>query len=161
MKIKLLITIALALGITACSDNNESAVGLYKYSHNLSGTEKVAEVKQDGATYLFVEDVIGESNAIALTKTADGLSYNNIPLKLSENGNTLYFGPINGTRIDSNYLAERLKIIENNKRACAQLQSEVEQNDKTMNKEQWNEYVKSIQNEKPDDCRIIGAGMRW
>lgn len=105
MKIKLLIAIALALGITACSDDNKNAVGLYKYSHNLSGTEKIAEVKQDGTTYLFVEDVIGESNAIALTKTADGLSYNNIPLKLSENGDTLYFGSINGTRVDSNYLA--------------------------------------------------------
>lgn len=161
MKIKLLITVALALGITACSDSNENAVGLYKYSHDISGTEKIAEVKQDGTTYLFVEDVIGESNAMALTKTADGLSYNNMPLKLSENGDALYFGPINGTRVDSHYLTERLKNIEINKKACAQLQGEVEQNNESMNKEQWNEYVKSIQNKKPEDCRIIGAGMRW
>ncbi len=161
MKIKSLITIALAFGITACGDNNENAVGLYKYSHNLSGTEKIAEIKKDGDAYLFVEDVIRKSNAIALTETADGLFYNNMSLKLSENGNILYFGPINGTRVDTNYLTERLITIENNKKACAQLQSEVEQNDKSMNKEQWNKYIKSIKGKKPDDCHIIGAGMRW
>ena len=161
MKIELLIVIAFAFGITACSDSNESAVGLYKYSHNLSGTEKIAEIKKDGGAYLFIEDVIRKSNAIALAETADGLSYDNIPLKLSESGNIIYFGPVNGTRVDSQYLAERLITIEHNEKACAQLQSEVNENDKLMNKEQWNEYVKSIRDEKPDDCRIIGAGMRW
>ncbi len=161
MKIKLMVIAVLAFGITACSDSNESAVGLYKYSHNLSGTEKIAEIKKDGDAYLFVEDVIRKSNAIALAEKDDGLSYDNMPLKLSENGDALYFGPINGTRVDSQYLAERLVTIENNEKACVQLQDEVDQNDKSMNKEQWNEYVKSIRDKKPDDCHIIGAGMRW
>lgn len=161
MKIKLLIAVALAFGIAACSNKYENAVGVYKYNHDLSGTEKIAEIKKDGDTYLFVEDVIRKSNAIALAKTADGLSYNNISLKLSADGNTLYFGPINGTRVDNNYLSERLMTIDSNKKACVQLNREVEQNDKLMNDEQWNEYIKSIKGKKPDDCRIVGAGMRF
>ncbi|MDV5863674.1 hypothetical protein QM298_22895 [Pseudomonas mendocina] len=161
MKTKSLIIIAFAFGITACGDSNEKAIGLYKYNVALTGTEKIAEIKKDGDAYLFVEDAIRKSNAIALTKTSDGLSYNNMPLKLSEDGNTLYFGPINGARVDANYLSERLASIESNKKACAELQSEVEQNDKSMNKEQWNEYIKSINGKKPNGCNIIGAGMRW
>lgn len=161
MKTKPLITIALAFFITACGDSNEKAIGFYKYKHNLSGTEKISEIKKDGDAYLFIEDAIRKSNAIALTETADGLSYNNMPLKLSEDGNTLYFGPINGSRVDANYLSERLAAIESSKKACAKLQREVDQNDKDMNKEQWNEYIKSINDKKPDECHIIGAGMRW
>lgn len=160
MKIKSLITIALAVGISGCVDSNEKVIGLYKYIHNFSSTEKIAEIKKDGDAYLFVEDVIRKSNAVALTKTNDGLSYDNMPLKLSEDGNTLYFGPINATRVNASYLSQRLANIESNKKACAQLQSEVD-NNKTMNNEQWNVYIKSINDKKPADCRIIGADMRW
>lgn len=161
MKFKSIAIIGLALSITACGDSNEKAVGLYKYNIALTGTEKIAEVKKDGDAYLFVEDTIRKSNAIALTKTADGLSYNNIPLKLSEDGNTLYFGPINGARVDGNYLSERLATIERNKKLCAELQEEVNSNEKAMPKEQWNEYNKSLKSRTPADCRIVGAGMRW
>ncbi len=161
MKLKLVLAIVIALGVTACSDNNEKAIGLYKYKNNLTGTEKVLEVKKDGSTYLFIEDVIHKSNPIALTETPDGLSYNNIPLKLSEDGNTLYFSSINGTRIDNKYLDEKLATIEENKKNCAALQTEVNANAKSMDKESWNKYVKSVRDKTPDDCHLIGAGMRW
>jgi len=161
MKVKSTIAILIALAISGCSDNNEKLVGIYKYKHSFSGTEKISEIKKDGDAYLFVEDVIRKSNSIALTKTDDGLSYNNMPLKISEDGNTLYFGPINGTRVNDGYLSERLATIENNKKACTELQSEVKNNDKTMQTEQWNEYTKSIQSKTPADCHIIGAGTRW
>lgn len=161
MKIKLITTIALAFAITACGDNNERAIGVYKYNVSLTGTEKISEVKKDGDTYLFIGDAINNRNIIALSKTSDGLSYNNIPLKVSEDGNTLYFGQINGTRVEASYLSERLATIENNKKLCAILQTEVDGNEKTMPKEQWNEYNKSLKTRTPDGCRIIGAGMRW
>lgn len=161
MKLKLVFTTVIALCVTACSDNNEKAIGLYKYKNNMTGTEKISEVKKDGNTYLFIEDVIRKSNAIALTKTPDGLSYNNMPLKLSEDGNTLYFASINGTRIDKNYLDEKLSAIEKNKKTCAVLQAEVSTNAKSMNNESWNKYVKSLRDKTPDDCHLVGAGMRW
>jgi uncharacterized lipoprotein YehR (DUF1307 family) len=161
MKLKLVFATVIALCVTACSDNNEKAIGLYKYKHNMSGTEKISEVKKDGSTYLFVEDVIRKSNAIALTETPEGLSYNNMPLKLSEDGNTLYFSSINGTRIDNKYLDEKLAEIEQNKKNCAALQSEVNTNNKSMDNESWNKYVKSLRDKTPNDCHLIGAGMRW
>lgn len=161
MKIKLLSTVALALAITACGDNNERAIGIYKYNVALTGTEKISEVKKDGDTYLFIGDAINNRNIIALSKTSDGLSYNNIPLKISEDGNTLYFGQINGKRVEASYLSERLTTIDNNKKICAEIQAEVDDNEKTMPKEEWNEYNKSLKIRTPDDCRIIGAGMRW
>jgi hypothetical protein len=161
MKIKLITTIALALAITACGDNNERAIGVYKHNVALTGTEIISEVKKDGDTYLFIGDAIKNRNIIALSKTTDGLSYNNIPLKISEDGNTLYFGQINGTRVEASYLSERLTTIESNKKICAKLQAEVDGNEKTMPKEQWNEYNKSLKIRTPDDCLIVGAGMRW
>lgn len=161
MKIKAVTTIALALILTACGDSNEKAIGVYKYNVALTGTEKIAEVKNDGETYIFIGDAIRKKNIIALSETDDGLSYNNIPLKLSEDGGTLYFGQINGTRVDVNYLSERLESFENNKKACETLQAEVDHNSKTMPKEQWNEYNKSLKSRSPADCHIIGAGMRW
>lgn len=161
MKLKLIATIALALNITACGDSNEKVIGLYKYDFAMAGTERIAEVKKEGDAYLFIEDVIQSSNAIALAETADGLSYNNIPLKLSEDGNTLYFGPVNGTRVDGNYLSERLETIGNNKKICAELQQEVNDNAEIMPTEQWNEYSKSLRSRTPADCHIVGAGMRW
>ncbi|MDX5371896.1 MAG: hypothetical protein LPK18_05615 [Pseudomonadaceae bacterium] len=161
MKIKLATTILLSLTVSACGDNNERAIGVYKHSAALTGTEIISEVKKDGDTYLFVGDAIKNKNIIALSKTSDGLSYNNIPLKISEDGNTLYFGKINGTRVDASYLADRMAAIENNKKICAELQAEADKNAKTMSKEQWNEYNKSLKTKTPDGCRIIGAGMRW
>ena len=161
MKFTLMTTLILALNIAACGDSNEDAVGLYKYKAPMTGAEKIAQVKKDGDVYLFVEDVIRNSNARALTKNADGLSYNNMPLKISEDGQTLYFGRINGVRVDNHYLSERLNAIENNKKICAELQKEVTGNEKNMSKEQWNEYIKSLKSRTPTDCNIIGAGMRW
>lgn len=161
MSIKSITTIALTLCITACSDSNEKAIGLYKYNNNLTGTEKISEVKKDGDNYLFIEDVIRNSNAIVLTKTAEGLSYRNMPLKLSSDGNTLYFSSINGVRVDSNYLSEKLTTIGNNKKSCATLQDEINANEKSMNNEQWNEYIKSLRSKTPEDCHLTGAGMRW
>jgi len=161
MKLKLVLVTVIALCVTACSDNNEKAIGLYKYEHEASGKEKILEVKKDGNTYLFIEDVIGESNAIALMETSEGLSYNNIPLKLSEDGNTLYFYSINGTRIDKKYLEEKLAEIEQNKRICAELQAEVDMNKNSMDKESWNNYVKSLRDRTPDGCRLRDANMRW
>jgi hypothetical protein len=161
MKLKLVFTTVIALCITACSDNNEKAIGLYKYKHNMSGTEKISEVKKDGNTYLFIEDVIRKSNAIALTETPEGLSYNNMPLKLSDDGNTLYFASINGSRIDRNYLDKKLATIEQNKKTCAALQTEVNTNAKSMDNESWNNYVESLRGKTPDGCRLVGANMRW
>lgn len=161
MKIKSATTIVLTFIITACGDNNEKAIGAYKYNVALTGTEKIAEVKKDGDTYIFIGDAIRKRNIIALSKTDDGLSYNNIPLKLSEDGNTLYFGQINGTRVDTDYLAERLTSFDDNKKACEKLQAEVNENEKSMPKEQWNEYNKLLKSRTPDDCNIVGAGMRW
>ncbi len=161
MTFKSIVTIAIALSITACGDSNDKAVGLYKYNVEMRGIETIAEVKKEGDVYLFIEDAIRKSNALALTETADGLSYNNIPLKLSEDGNTFYFGPINGIRVDGRYLAERLEAIENNKIICATLQQEVNDNKKNMSKEQWNAYNQSLGGKTPDDCHIVGAGMAW
>lgn len=160
MKIRSIVTIALAVGITACGNSNEKAVGLYKHS-SFMGNEIIAEVKKDGETYLFIEDVIRGTNAMALTESADGLSYNDMSLKLSEDGNTIYFGPMNGIRVGREYLSERLELIENNKKACAALQGEVDANEKNMQKEQWNDFVGSIKSRTPADCRIVRAGMRW
>ena len=160
MQFKSIVIIGLALSIEACGDSNEKSVGLFKYEAR-AGKEKIAEVKKDGDTYLFIEDAIRKSKPIALTKTADGLSFNNIPLKLSEDGDTLYFGPINGARVDSNYLSERLATVERNKKLCTELQEEVNGNQKAMPKEQWNEYIKSLKSRTPVDCRIVGADIRW
>jgi len=85
----------------------------------------------------------------------------NIPLRLSEDGKILYFGQINGTRVEASYLSERLASFESNKESCEKLQAEVNQNSKDMPKEQWNEYNKSLKSRSPADCHIIGAGMRW
>jgi len=161
MKVKSVTTIALTLVITACGDSNEKAIGAYKYNVALTGTEKIAEVKKDGDTYIFIGDAIRKRNIIALSKTDDGLSYNNIPLRLSEDGKILYFGQINGTRVEASYLSERLASFESNKESCEKLQAEVNQNSKDMPKEQWNEYNKSLKSRSPADCHIIGAGMRW
>ena len=161
MKIRLTSTIALTLAISACSDNNESTIGIYKHNVALTGTEIISEVKKDGDTYIFVGDAIKNKNVIALSKTPDGLSYKNIPLKVSEDGNTLYFGKITGTRVDASYLSERITTIENNKKICAELQAEVDKNENTMPKEQWNDYNKLLKTKTPDGCHIIGAGMRW
>lgn len=161
MKMKLAITIALLLALAGCGDSSERAIGLYRYQHALSGSEKIAEVKKDGDAYLFVEDVIRNSNAIALSKTTDGLSYNAIALKISEDGNTIYFGPINGTRVDGRYLSDRLAAIESNKKACVELQSEVDGKRDTLPAKQWNEYVASVKQRTPADCRIVGANTVW
>jgi hypothetical protein len=161
MKLKLVFTTVVLLCVAACSDNNERAIGLYEYKHNMTGAERISEVKKDGDTYLFIEDVIRKSNAIALTETAEGLSYNDMPLRLSEDGNTLYFASINGSRIDRNYLEDKLAAIEKNKQACAALQTELNANAKSMDKESWNKYIKSLRDKTPDGCRLIGAGMRW
>lgn len=161
MKLKLIITTVLTLCIAACSDNTETLIGLYKYKKTLAGSERISEVKKDGDTYLFVEDVIGKSNAIALTETSEGLSYNNMPLKLSADRNTLYFASISGTRVDKTYLDEKLATIEQNKKTCSALQGEVNANAKSLGKESWNEYVKSLPGKTPTDCHLVGAGMRW
>ncbi len=157
MKIRLASTIALTLAISACSDNNESTIGIYKHNVALTGTEIISEVKKDGDTYIFVGDAIKNKNVIALSKTPDGLSYNNIPLKGTEDGSTLNDGKITGTRADANYLSERIT----KKKICAELQAEVDKNEKTMPKEQWNDYNKLLKTKTPDGCHIIGAGMRW
>lgn len=154
MNTKSVAMMAIALVLTACGNSNEKAVGLYKYDVSLTGTEKIAEVRKEGSAYIFVEDVIRKSNGIALTETADGLSYSNMALKLSEDGNTLYFGPINGTRVDRSYLTERLETIENNKRLCAELKEEVEANKENMPRAQWREYADSFKGRTPPDCHI-------
>lgn len=157
MRLKFVSTVAFALLLTACGDSNDKAVGLYKYKSEITGTEKILEVKKDGEAYLFVEDVIRKDNAIALAETPDGLSYNNMPLKISKDGNTLYFSSINGSRVDKKYLDDKLEEIEQNKKACAALQKEVKAN-KSMDRESWNNYVKELK--VPDDCDV-DAFMRF
>ena len=151
--------VVLALCVTACGDGNNKAVGLYKHSSNFTGTDRIVEVKKDGDTYLFIEDVIGKSNAIALTKTADGLSYNNMPLKVSEDGKTLYFGPVNATRVDTTYLSEQLANIEKNKKICESLKIEAKAN-KGLATEQWNKYIETVKSRKPANC-YVDAYMRF
>ena len=164
MKISI-IAIAFTLLLTACGDNNEEFIGLYKYKH--SYTERILEIKKDGDTYLFIEDVLKNGDPRALSDTSDGLFYNdgmffkNTPLKLSDDGNTLYFGPVNGTRVSREYLAEKLSAIEQNKILCERLQNEVNSNKESMDTEQWNQYVETLRGRTPKDCRLRGAGRKW
>ena len=157
MKLKFVSTVAFALFLTACGNSNDKAVGLYKYKSEVNGTGKILEVKKDGGAYLFVEDVIRKSNAVALAEMPDGLSYNNIPLKISKDGKTLYFSSINGSRVDKKYLDEKLAEIENNKKACAALQEEVKAN-RSLDNKSWNKYVKDLK--IPEDCEV-DAFMRF
>jgi hypothetical protein len=161
MDLKKISAISLLFFISACADSNDEMIGFYKYRHNLSGSEKIISIKKDGEAYLFVEDVIRNSNALVLTNSDGGLSFKNVQMKLSEDGNTIYFGSINGTRVSANYVTNRKNEIEINKKACAELQKEVDEKSKSMQTAQWNEYVQTLNNRKPENCNIIGAGMRW
>ena len=161
MKVKITAMIALSILIAACGESQDKAVGLYKYKNQYTGTEKIAEVKKDGDAYLFIENVLQNGNAIALTNSDDGLSYRSMQLKISEDGNTIYFGPINGTRISADEFKSKLDAIESNKKACNELREEVIANDKTMKNEEWNSYVKSLSDKMPNDCRIAEASRRW
>lgn len=162
MNIKQACTTALTLCISIYANADENAIGLYTYNSPTTGSERIAEIKKDGDTYLFIEDVINKTNAIALSKGADGLTYNNMALKLSKDGSSLYFGPINGSRVDNNYLSERLETLAKNQKTCAALQNEVDTQSKAgLTTAEWNEFSQSLKTRTPADCHLIGAGMRW
>ncbi len=160
MKISIIV-IAFTLLLTACGDKNEEVIGLYKYEDDWSNTEAILEIKKDGDTYLLIGDIIKGSEPRALSETSDGLSYRNTPLKLSDDGDTLYFGSVNGTRVSREYLAEKLSTIEQNKILCEKLQNEVNSNNESMNAKQWNQYVETLSSRIPEDCHLIGAVKRW
>ncbi|WP_153020640.1 hypothetical protein [Pseudomonas sp. BMS12] len=160
MQIKATLIAALTLLLVGCGSDHDKAIGLYQYENKFTGSERVAEIKKDGDTYLFIENVLNNTDAMALSESDEGLSYRNTPLKLSEDGNTLYFGPINGTRISSDDLKAKLAAIEKDEKICGELQEQVAAN-KSLQKDEWNAYVKTVREKMPEDCDIVGAAMRW
>lgn len=160
MQIKATLIAALTLLLMGCGNDHDKAIGLYKYENKFFGWERVAEIKKDGDTYLFIENVLNNTDAMALSESDEGLSYENMPLKMSEDGNTLYFGPINGTRISSDDLKAKLAAIEQDEKICAELREQVIAN-KSLEKDDWNAYVKEVRKKMPEDCRISEANMAW
>lgn len=160
MKIKATLIATLAILLMGCGNDHDKAIGLYKYENKFFGWERIAEIKKDGDTYLFIENVLNNTNAMALSESGDGLSYEDMPLKMSEDGNTLYFGPINGTRISSDDLKAKLAAIEHDEKICNELREQVIAN-KALQRDDWNAYVKEVREKMPDDCRISEASMAW
>ncbi len=160
MKIKATLIATLAILLMGCGNDHDKAIGLYKYENKFTGSEKIAEIKKDGDTYLFIENVLNNTDAMALSQSGEGLTYRNMALKLSEDGNTLYFGPINGTRISSNDLKAKLAAIEKDENICKELREQVIAN-KSLEKNEWNAYVKDVREKMPKGCRISEAYERW
>ena len=160
MKIKATLLAALTVLLTGCGNDHDKAIGLYKYDNKFFGWERIAEIKKDGDTYLFIENVLNNTDAMALRESDEGLSYQDTPLKLSEDGNTLYFGPINGTRITRDDLKAKLAAIEKDEKICKDLRAEVIAN-QSLKKDEWNAYVKEVSKKIPKDCRINEASMVW
>ena len=160
MQIKATLIAALTLLLVGCGNDHDKAIGLYQYENKFTGSERVAEIKKDGDTYLFIENVLNNTDAMALSESDEGLSYRNTPLKLSEDGNTLYFGPINGTRISRDDLEAKFAAIENDKKICKELREQVIAN-KSLEKNEWNAYVKDVRGKMPKGCRISEANERW
>ncbi|MDG1582339.1 hypothetical protein [Pseudomonas sp. GOM6] len=160
MQIKATLIAALTLLLVGCGNDYDKAIGLYQYENKFTGSERVAEIKKDGDTYLFIENVLNNTDPMALSESDEGLSYRNTPLKLSEDGNTLYFGPINGTRISSDDLKVKFAAIKNDKKICKELREQVIAN-KSLEKNEWNAYVKDVRGKMPKGCRISEANERW
>lgn len=160
MKIKATLLAALTALLMGCGNDHDKAIGLYKYDNKFTGSERIAEIKKDGDTYLFIENVLNNTDAMALRESDEGLSYQDTPLKLSEDGNTLYFGPINGTRITPDDLKAKLAAIEKDEKICKDLRAEVIAN-QSLEKEAWNAYVKEAREKMPKGCRISEANERW
>lgn len=160
MHIRATLIAILAILLMGCGNDHDKAIGLYKYDNRFTGSERIAEIKKDGDTYLFIENVLNNTDAMALSQSDEGLSYRNMPLKLSEDGNTLYFGPINGTRISRDDLKAKLAAIENDEKICKELREQVIAN-KSLEKDEWNAYVKEVRKKMPKNCHIIEANERW
>ena len=160
MKIKATLIATLAILLMGCGNDHDKAIGLYKYENKFFGWERIAEIKKDGDTYLFIEDVLNNTDAMALSESDEGLSYEDMPLKMSEDGNTLYFGPINGTRISSDDLKAKLAAIEKDENICKELREQVIAN-QSLEKEKWNAYVKEVRKKMPKGCRISEANESW
>ncbi|MBA4244943.1 MAG: hypothetical protein C0452_13575 [Pseudomonas sp.] len=159
MQIKATLMATLTVLLMGCGNDYDKVLGLYKYDTFIAG-ERIAEIKKDGDTYLFIENVLNNTDAMALSQSDEGLSYQNMPLKLSEDGNTLYFGPINGTRISSEDLKAKLAAIENDEKICKELREQVIAS-QSLEKDEWNAYVKEVRKKTPKDCRISEANERW
>ena len=161
MRFKLYSALLIAATLTACSDNQTKVFGYYSYKNELNGRERIAEVRKDGDSYLFIENALDNEHALALQKSTDGLSYQGAALTVSEDGSKLYFGPIHGTRVDKSYVEAARAKMEQDRKACDALQEEVTANAKALEAPAWNAYVRTLPGKTPKGCQLKGAGMRW
>jgi hypothetical protein len=161
LKFKYIIVTSFVFILSSCGGSNEKYIGFYEYENKFIGSVKICEVKKDGDAFLFIEDSLVGSSPIALSQIDGELSYNGASLKLSDNEDILYFGPINGKRVSLEYLSNLKMQIVKNKELCSQAQAKVDTNKGSMERKEWNSYVANLESKAPKDCRLQNTSMGW
>lgn len=158
--LRTVLIVFLIFTLSACSDSNDEYIGYYSYVRPSVGEEMIAEIRKDGDVYLFFENT--DRDALALDSTDVGLDYNGKSIRLSSDGDILYFAGITAERISETAVAERKENKRKAEEACNKLQAEVDaRSDAIKDEQQWNDYVQQTRPTVPEGCRITGLGTRW
>lgn len=150
-----ILAIVLSGLVAACSDNNDRIVGHYTYNMEINNTEAIAEIRKDGDIFLFNDNVLRNKGGMVLSNTKDGLFLRSTPIKLSNDGNKLYFGSISAIRVNSSNVQSRLKKKDEDKKLCASLTSEMDKNYELMKRSEWDAYINSVKAKLPQDCHPL------
>ncbi|ENM5791798.1 hypothetical protein V4V45_003696, partial [Vibrio mimicus] len=120
------------------------------------------EIKKDGDSYIFIENLKYPSKIFPLSIEDDGLSYNGKLLKISEDQSKLYFAGITADRMSQSMLVEREEGQRKLRETCNKIQAEIDH--ETLlgrSTKDWNAYVRSVQNTAPEGCDLKDLNLKW
>ncbi|HHK8465374.1 TPA: hypothetical protein ACQYBX_004649 [Vibrio parahaemolyticus] len=159
---KWIVTLLSVTGLASCGGNKDEYIGTYSYVKVSTGKEILAEIKKDGKSYLFIENIDRPSQVLALGVEDDGLVYDGKLLKLSSDQSKLYFGGITANKISESELNEWKKKRDELAEICGKIQVQIDQETKrNLSNSDWNEYVRNVRATTPDDCKLKGLNLKW
>ena len=150
------------LFLSSCGESKDDYIGSYLYKSPLTGSEILAEIKKDGDSYLFIENLKYPTRVLPLSVEDDGLSYNGQLLKISEDQSKLYFLGKTADRMSQSMLVEREKNQIKLREACSNIQAEIDHEASLgLSAKEWNTYVRSVRNTAPEGCNFKGLNLKW
>ncbi|WP_412513487.1 hypothetical protein [Shewanella indica] len=159
---KWIVILLSSAALTGCGESKDEYIGTYSYVKASTGKEILAEIKKDGESYFFVENIDRPSQILALGIEDDGLVYNGKLLKLSSDQSKLYFAGITADKISEPELNEWKKKRDELAKICDKIQVQIDQEIKQkLSNSDWNEYVREVRATAPDDCNLKGLNLKW
>ncbi|EGR1985716.1 TPA: hypothetical protein NG570_004543 [Vibrio parahaemolyticus] len=150
------------LFLVGCGESKDNYIGSYLYKSPFTGSEILAEIKKDGDSYIFIENLKYPSKVLPLSIEDDGLSYNGKLLKISEDQSKLYFAGITADRMSQSMLVEREEGQRKLRETCNKIQAEIDHETSLgRSTKDWNTYVRSVQNTAPEGCDLKGLNLKW